>query len=91
MAPWIRFSVASGWQTARVTAPLTVKERHEPKSTEASEDRRSQDPRTPSRRIPEGHVGVTLTPDTIDECIEVTIHDVRHCLTQPLHANWPEC
>ncbi|MFJ6003949.1 hypothetical protein [Arthrobacter sp. NPDC092385] len=29
---------------------------------------------------PHGHVGVTLTDDDQDECIEVTIHGVRHYL-----------
>lgn len=29
---------------------------------------------------PEGHVGVALTEDDQDECIEVTIHGVRHYL-----------
>ena len=29
---------------------------------------------------PNGHVGVALTDDDQDECIEVTIHGVRHYL-----------
>ena len=29
---------------------------------------------------PDGHVGVALTDDDQDECIEVTIHGVRHYL-----------
>jgi hypothetical protein len=29
---------------------------------------------------PHGHVGVVLTEDTADECIEVTIHGIRHNL-----------
>jgi len=32
------------------------------------------------RNWPDGHVGVALTGDDQDECIEVTIHGVRHYL-----------
>jgi hypothetical protein len=29
---------------------------------------------------PHGHVGVQLTPDDVDECIEIRIHGVLHYL-----------
>jgi predicted phosphohydrolase len=29
---------------------------------------------------PDGHVSVTLTDSNVDECIEVTIHGVKHFL-----------
>jgi len=32
------------------------------------------------RNWPEGHVSVVLTDGSIEECIEVTIHGVRHYL-----------
>lgn len=32
------------------------------------------------RHWPEGHVSVALTDDDQDECIEITIHGVRHYL-----------
>ncbi|MCB5291487.1 hypothetical protein BJQ90_00913 [Arthrobacter sp. SO3] len=32
------------------------------------------------RNWPDGHVGVALTGDELGECIEVTIHGVRHYL-----------
>lgn len=32
------------------------------------------------RNWPDGHVGVTLTDDSQDECLQVTIHGVEHYL-----------
>lgn len=29
---------------------------------------------------PDGHIGVALTDDEVGECIEITIHDVKHYL-----------
>ncbi len=39
----------------------------------------THEPRIP-QNWPEGHVSVALTEDEWDECIEVTIHGVRHFL-----------
>lgn len=45
-------------------------------------DTRVQETHEPAvpRNWPEGHVAVTLTGDDQDECIEVTVHGVRHYL-----------
>lgn len=39
----------------------------------------THEPEVP-RDWPDGHVGVALTGDDQDECIEITIHGVRHYL-----------
>ncbi|TCN40505.1 hypothetical protein EV644_106434 [Kribbella orskensis] len=50
----------------RKPAPhLLVKETHEP---------------AVPQDWPEGHVGVALTDDEVGECIEITIHGVKHYL-----------
>ena len=41
--------------------------------------RETHEPLVP-QNWPEGHVSVSLTPDPIRECIEVTIHGVKHYL-----------
>jgi hypothetical protein len=41
--------------------------------------RETHEPVVPSD-WPRGHVGVELTPDEVEECINVRIHDVEHYL-----------
>ena len=44
---------------------LTIRETHEPEEPQ---------------NWPDGHVGVALTGDDMGECIEITVHGVRHYL-----------
>lgn len=45
----------------------------------ASPVRETHEPETP-RNWPHGHVGVALTAEDQDECVEVTVHGVKHYL-----------
>ena len=62
--PWIRKGVEVGKQ-AREARRAIIKETHEPKVP---------------FNWPDGHVAVRLTDDDVGECVEVTIHGVRHYL-----------
>lgn len=59
-----RMGKGSRLKAERASAPLPA-ETHEP---------------AVPRNWPGGHVGVAITDPTADECIEVTIHGVRHYL-----------
>jgi len=52
---------------------------HRPQRARRIEVRETHEPSVP-QSWPEGHVSVALTSDDIGECIEVTIHGVRHYL-----------
>jgi hypothetical protein len=52
---------------------------HRPQRARRIEVRETHEPETP-QNWPEGHVSVALTRDEIGECIEVTIHGVKHYL-----------
>jgi len=52
---------------------------HRPQRVRRIEVRETHEPETP-QNWPEGHVSVALTRDEIGECIEVTIHGVKHYL-----------
>jgi hypothetical protein len=53
----------------------TVSEQSRPRPVRGE----THEPEVP-QNWPEGHVSVALTQDELDECIEVTVHGVRHYL-----------
>jgi hypothetical protein len=52
---------------------------HRNKSARTVVVRETHEPTVPEN-WPDGHVAVTLTGDDVGECIEVTIHGVKHYL-----------